>query len=330
VTSDMSAIWCCCKTRFQGRVQLSAQSVRIALIVALLQANLLVIGCQSFMTLANWERALAVSGLLSILLGCVALYFTSSSSEAQPTSLEADGDQGFGWRWARIALFCFLANCIPGSSVSVGMLQYKVFSMESYQSLNLVSSFTCLCMSFAFGGCFRRWRISHMIAASTLTAVLAGLAPLPFAIMAMEESASSQKYELTSSLGALSVSASIVGSIATIFTVLPINTLVTSACGRESSDRSSTALAIFLSCYSFGATVGGLVSAPLLAAVGLDGENWKNLPAWITATACAKLFVLCLLPLLPPAPPTQHGGLEDALRESSTAGREQTVSLQEE
>merc|ERR1711879_192848 len=163
----------------------------------------------------------------------------------------------------------------------------------------LVSSCTSFCASFIFAGGFRRRRMASTIAASVVVALISSLMPLPFALVSINHSVPKQ-VDLWSTLGVLGVMSSIVGSIATMFTVLPIDTLVTSACSLEGCDQSTTALAAYLSCYDFGSTVGGLITVPCLASLGLDGKHWQALPVWIIITACAKLIILTLLPLLPP------------------------------
>lgn len=216
------------------------------------------------------------------------------SSNEQSTSEPELG----AFRWARICVFCLVVNALPTSGVAVGQLQFAVFEPESYQALGIISSLTSLCASLAFGGGFNRRRLLVTIAGAMLMAAAVGLAPLPF-IFAVDHRADTEKFDLWSSPGALGVGASVLGSVATMFTVLPVDTLVTSASGGESKDQSSTALAFFLSWYSLGATVGGLISAPILQAIGLDGHSWQALPAWVVTTAFLKLFVLVLLPLLP-------------------------------
>jgi len=307
--SNSGSACCCSRRRGQSCAKLSGGSVRVALVVALVQPNLVVIGCKTLMQQENWELALASTFLLTLFLGCFAFYGLRNwrrtpqiGSEVILREGEVDSANGFGRRWARIALFCFCANAIPSSGVTVGLLQLSVFTYESYQTLQIVSSFASICAALAFGGGFHRRPVTHAIAVSVVLAVVAGLAPLPFAFVAIDDSQGTilrNTGTLWSPMGALGIFSSVVGSISTIFTVLPIDTLVTCAAGREGCERSSTALAVYLSAYSFGATVAGLVSAPLLSAMGLEGKNWQSLPAWIIGTAFSKLLILLLLPLLP-------------------------------
>lgn len=337
----------CCRQLCQGLrrrscLNLSDKSVRFALVVLLLQVNLAVVGCQYLMQRANWEWALSITALVSIFIGCSMFGHawcsrrsrsTEVTEEALATPLQTNAEL---LRWTRVATFSFFANAIPTSSVSVGLLQFSVFDMGSYQTLGLISSAASLCASFAFGCLFGRWRIKSAISGSILVAAVANLAPLPFVMMSMDESGNLSSHHtgtLWSPVGALAISASIVGNISSIFTVLPIDTLLTSTCGLEACDRSGTALAVFLSCYSFGATVGGLISAPILSAIGLEGTNWKSLPAWIVATACAKLLILLLLPLLPPQP-SQPGASASQIDDQGTqsegsqeGGLQQSLSL---
>merc|ERR1712070_3597 len=106
-----------------------------------------VVGCQNFMTLANWERALAISACTSFLVGCIGFRALRSRSPARDSMAdvqlvkgEGETRRDFGSRWMRIALFCFCANALPSSSFSVDMLQLSVFRLESYQTLGLISS----------------------------------------------------------------------------------------------------------------------------------------------------------------------------------------------
>lgn len=290
--------WCHSRRRSPGTKRSGA---RFALVVAVVQANLVVVGCQSMMTLANWELALSVCATVSfVVLGCLfcSRQFADGSSGTNllPDQLEVEDERRRGRRWARTAIFCFLVNAIPTSSVSLNLLQFTVLTEESYQTLGLISSLSSLCASLVFGmGCHRR-SIIHAVVASTVLAVFAGLATLPFVLSAANASG---KHALWSHVGGLCVVASIVSSAASVFIVLPIDTLVTTACGLDVSARSSTGLAVFLSSYSFGGTVSGLASAPLLAALGLDGKHWQALPAWILITSFAKLLIIFCLPLIP-------------------------------
>lgn len=316
-TSQMHGICCRRHRACVPCLQISTKQMRYALVVVLLQVNLAVIGCQYLMEQADWEKAMTICAAVTFLIGGVVLgcswhYSKSRSREASEVMLEhsAERDKCSLWRWARIALFCFCANAIPTSGVSLGLLQFAVFNMESYQILGLISSAGSLCAAVAFGGVFGRWKIHNakqLIPTSILVAAIAALAPFPFAVVSVNQSGEGGLHSdgtLWSFTGALAVSASIVGSISTVFSVLPITTMLTTACGLEDSDKSATALAVFLSCYSFGATVGGLICAAIEKAIGLTGKNWDSLPAFIVATACAKFIVLLLLPLLP-TPPEQ-------------------------
>mmetsp|Transcript_122442 Transcript_122442/g.236027 ORF Transcript_122442/g.236027 Transcript_122442/m.236027 type:complete len:575 (-) Transcript_122442:31-1755(-) len=298
-------LWSCCRRPSTGKM------TRFTLVVALVQVFLVVVGCQALMNVTTWWCAVALSAAASLAVGlraagccsCRACCGWLRRPEALQLLTSAEGsstDLGM-WRWARICLFCFVANALPSSSVSVGQLQFAVFTADSFQALSIISSIASLCASLAFGGGFNRRSLAATIAATTFMAAAVGFAPLPFCLEGGPR-VKSEKLDLWSTVGILGTGASILGNMATVFTVLPVDTLVTSASGQESSDRSSTALAFFLSSYSLGATVSGLISAPILQAIGLDGQNWHALPAWVATTASLKLLLLAMLPLLPPQP----------------------------
>merc|ERR1719247_2043434 len=120
----------------RSRMKLSAKSKRVAVFVVVAQVNLVVIGCQNLMTTSTWERALIASAVASCLLGgllLAAIRMCVRTEVAEETrSREAEGatESEFGWRWARIALFCFLANMIPSAGVSLSVWQFNVLTLE--------------------------------------------------------------------------------------------------------------------------------------------------------------------------------------------------------
>jgi hypothetical protein len=162
---------CCLRLPWHCSVQVNGKSARIAMVVVVVQANLVVIGCKSLMALSSWELAVALSVAASILVGCLAIAWlwycsrTPMDSEMQ-LSPEAGEEDQFGWRWTRVALFCFLVNALPSSNIAMSYFQLTVFTPENVQLLGLIASMTSLCASIAFGGCFRsrnmKWTIASI------------------------------------------------------------------------------------------------------------------------------------------------------------------------
>lgn len=191
-------------------------------------------------------------------------------------------------------------NALPSSGVAVTQLQFAVFDPRSYQALGIISALSNLIASVCFAG-FHKWDLRVMFICSVVLATFVGLTPLAFVMVAARRS--DITVSLWSEIGALGIFATVLGGFASIFSVLPIDTLVTFSCGNVGVDRSSTAYATLLSFYSFGATVSGLVSAPILEAMGLDGVHWSSLPVWIVSTGLSNLLVIPLLLLVPFSPP---------------------------
>jgi len=104
---------------------------------------------------------------------------------------------------------------------------------------------------------------------------------------------------LGSTLGVIAIIGTVVGRFGSMSSLLPVDTLVTAASSSVGSDRSSTTYAVLLALYGFGATVAGLVSAPIESALDLKGDNWSNLRLWICLTAVLQLFAIPMLLLVP-------------------------------
>jgi len=321
------------------RCALSYDGVRFAATIVVLQGNLVLIGCQSLMGFDVWRWSVVSTVSASACLLAAAHLPRGWRRERQETAepiLQAtqatEGARQSAWWWVRLCAFCFAVNAIPKSSVAIGQFQFTVFTAGSYQALGIISSAASILASLVFGKTFHRRGLGRLFGVSALVAAVAGLAPWPFVGVALHVADSGQ--QLWSMAGALGVTATVLGAFASLFSVLPVDALVTTASGSLRVDRSCTAYAAFLSCYSFGATVGGLATSPLLEALGLTGKNWTALPQWIAATAAARLLVLPLLLLLPapqaqgPAPgqleadPTRRAGQEECEVSLAGAGRD--------
>lgn len=288
--------------------------------VAVAQANFILIGCQTLMDFQVWLWSVIAlaSGSACVL---VALYCRRSTLAVCRNAGTTTGEAAKlrqNCHWIRLCLFVFIVNALPTSGVAVGQLQYAAFSTSSYQGLSIIASLTSLVASFAFSGC-SHWRLRNVFIMSTTLAVLVGLTPLAFAIAATD-GVKVVHTTLLSEVGALGIGASVLGGVASIFTILPIDTLVTYSSAGIGVDRSSTAYAILLSFYSFGATVGGLVSAPILEVMGLDGAHWSALPSWIVITALLKLLIFPLLIFVPFTPPPSVEGPTPSLLSHPEAG----------
>jgi len=293
--------------------------------VAVAQANFILIGCQTLMNFHVWLwSVIALACVSSCILGALYCRHSISTACRNTGAIQADAVKlRHNFHWTRLCLFCFTVNALPTSGVAVGQLQYAVFGMGSFQGLSIIASLTSLVASLLFSG-FGRWSLRNVFIVSTLIAVFVGLTPLAFAVAATECS-TVVRTSLFTGVGVLGVAASLLGGLASIFTILPLDALVTYSSGCVGGDKSSTAYAILLSVCSFGATVGGLISAPILEAMGLDGTHWSKLPTWIVVTALLKLLglpLLLIVPFSPPAPaefpqasllahPEEGGGVEN-------------------
>lgn len=287
MSGAMATVHCRCRAR------LSSQAARFAATVALVQSNLVLIGCQTLMEFATWLRAVIISSVVSVVLLAI-LHFGNSRRRLSWPRIPNSA----GLYWARLCIFCFAMNAIPNSGIAVGQLQYIIFTPASYQVLAILSSLSGLCGSLLFAGSFHRSGATRIFVASAALSVVVGLLPLPFALVAIGRP-SDHRQDLWSPVGILGAAGTVCGSASTLFTVLPVDTLVTAASCGASPDRSSTSFALLLSFYALGATVGGLVASPFLTAMGLDGTRWDELPAWIIITALLRLLGIVLLPLVP-------------------------------
>eukprot|EP00927_Polykrikos_kofoidii_P006859 TRINITY_DN12787_c1_g1_i1.p1 TRINITY_DN12787_c1_g1~~TRINITY_DN12787_c1_g1_i1.p1 ORF type:complete len:563 (+),score=49.63 TRINITY_DN12787_c1_g1_i1:123-1811(+) len=295
------------------------RAMRYSFVVAIVQINLIVVGCKSLMSPASWWRVVwltvSFSGVL-LGLGATASFWArvrlrprdDRDSLARSNDGHSRGDDALSerselrqsWHWIRLCLFCFLVNAVPNSSVAVGQFQYAALAPESYQILSVISPVSNLCAALAFGrGCNRRGART-MFTAATILAAIVSLAPLPFVYAASGAAAGiTPRHEFWSAVGAWSLGATILGGATTMLTVLPVDTLVTASSGSLAVNRSSSSYAMLLSFYSFGATTSGLISAPALEALGIGGTHWNALPRWIVFSALMRLALLSLVCLIP-------------------------------
>jgi len=288
----------------------ASEDLRFAVTVGIIQLNLIVIGCQSLMPQKTWLRTLMIAALVSASILIVAYHRVvhrlcqrRGSEQKAPDGDEAATEKLQNpFSWVRLCVFCFSVNAIPSSSVAVGTLEFTALTPEAYQTLQIVGSLSSLCASLVFGSSFNRRALTCVFLGATSIAFIVGLAGLPFSIAL---SASDGKQPLDSQIGLWALASTVLGGIASLFMVLPVDTLVTSASGQLGSQRSATAYAILLSYYSFGATVGGLLASALLVPMGLDGcvngSSCDALPEWVALTAFLKLLVFPLLLLIPRA-----------------------------
>eukprot|EP00930_Biecheleria_cincta_P017952 TRINITY_DN14129_c0_g1_i2.p1 TRINITY_DN14129_c0_g1~~TRINITY_DN14129_c0_g1_i2.p1 ORF type:complete len:524 (-),score=54.18 TRINITY_DN14129_c0_g1_i2:188-1759(-) len=284
-----------------GRHAVSRESKIFFSVVAIAQLNFIIISCQTFLNFSAWLVLISIAGFISVpaivVLMCCGRSGVVNSEQQQ-----------YKYRWAGICIVCFIMSALPSSAVAVGQLQYAQFDVTSYQILNIIGSVANLCASCAFAR-FGGWNLRRMFIASTLLAVAVGLTPLGFA----EATGDSVKAHtsLLSEVGAWSIGAAVLGGFGSIFAILPIDTLATYSSGCVSASRSSTSYAILLSFQSFGGTAGGLVTAPVLHALGLDGVHWHALATWIIITALLRLTALplVLLLLVLPEPATRGAAL---------------------
>lgn len=278
-----------------------SDSKRIASAVAIVQANLMLIGCQYLMDSQAWLHAVLATAVVSSAL-LIGIFIASSlcrstgAHTARELALEEQVSPLQAWQWAALCIFCFAVNAIPSASVPLSSYQIRVLSSHTYQNLSIIGAIASLVASVVFGGGFYRCGTMAMFVTATLVATVAALSPLPFAQMAIDTGAVG--VELISPLGLLCVAGSVISSFGSIFSVLPVDILVTSASGGISVSRGSTAYGVLLSFYSFGGTAGGLLSTRIQTEIGLDATHFEPLPGWIVWAACLKLLTLPMLLLL--------------------------------
>mmetsp|Transcript_91 Transcript_91/g.323 ORF Transcript_91/g.323 Transcript_91/m.323 type:complete len:536 (+) Transcript_91:86-1693(+) len=281
--------------------------------LAIVQANLLLVGCRTLMDGGLWQRLLAFSVAVSTCLIAFLLFSVHRRAQAA-AGLRGREDtlpSNQLCHWLRLCTFCFLCNALPNSSIAVDQLQFRFFTPSSYQALGLISSVASLLASLVFGARLNRWSTRRMFAASTVLAAFLGLAPWPFASLAL--GANKGGHELVSEAGGLAI-ASAIGLAAQLFSTIAVDTLITSESGSVAG-HSSTAYAFLLSVFGLGGTVGGLVSAPILQSMSPDGQNWRSVPDWVLITAAIRLLLLALLPLIPD--PCHRGDSSLLMRSSS-------------
>eukprot|EP00405_Crypthecodinium_cohnii_P012762 CAMPEP_0206433474 /NCGR_PEP_ID=MMETSP0324_2-20121206/8554_1 /ASSEMBLY_ACC=CAM_ASM_000836 /TAXON_ID=2866 /ORGANISM="Crypthecodinium cohnii, Strain Seligo" /LENGTH=649 /DNA_ID=CAMNT_0053899745 /DNA_START=73 /DNA_END=2022 /DNA_ORIENTATION=- len=298
----------------------SRVGLRFGVMAAIAQLNFALIGCKSLMDAQTWWVSVILLGTVSLLaIGVLNSSFAPSrckflDSERETALESASSSSSFigagaatdavnpmndlsSWRWSGVCLFCFLVTAIPTSGVALSQFQYKVLTADSYQLLDIVASVASLLASLVFRRGFAEWSLRSMFAAATLVAVAVTLLSLPFVCAA--EPFVSKKQGLWSVVGAWALGSTFLGGIVAIFTVLPVDTLVTTVSGGMDIRKSGTAYAILLGLNSFGGTVGGVVAGFLVKFFGLDGANWSALPKWIVAAAAFKLIILPMLCLVP-------------------------------
>lgn len=276
------------------------ETAGLTVTVAIAQANFVLIGCQQLMSFDTWWRAVALcvpaSTAIVVVLHCASI----RRAAAAPDGSGAVGRRSSLsrlLRWPRLCLVCFLVPTMPSSSVAVDQLQFVALRKGSYQALGIVAAAASVAASCAFSGSFRSRGLRFAFVASALLAALLSMAALPFALTA---SHGAHDQDLLSPAGMWGVASSVVGAFGSLWTVLPMDALMTAASASAGS-RSSIAYGVLLSCYDFGGTASGLIAAPVLRATGLGAgnENWDSLPYWVVGTALLRLLVvLALLPLI--------------------------------
>ena len=187
-------------------------------------------------------------------------------------------------------------NVIPSSGAVLTQLQYTVFSERDVQTLGIIGSASSLVGSLLFG-CLNRCGMRRTFFFATLVSLVVNLSALPFVYVVGSHPA---MHDIWSQVGGLAVISTVFGGITGMFTILPMDTLITAASGSFRASQSSTAYAVLLSLTAFGNSVGGLISAPIVKSLGLDGySNWDNLLLWVIVTAALRLLVLPMLALIP-------------------------------
>ena len=135
---------------------------------------------------------------------------------------------------------------------------------------------------------------------ATLVSLVLNLSALPFVHAAVHHP---PEGDMWSSVGGLAVISTVCGGISGVFTMLPMDTLITAASGSFGASQSSTAYAVLLSLTTIGHSVGGLVSQPIVESLGLHSYDSADLPRhaplWIIVTAALRLLVLPMLVLIP-------------------------------
>jgi len=281
------------------RVRCGSDAVFGYLALLILQGNLVLVGCQylPYFTANHneWRTAVIVTASCSLLFLLILFYplvvFPSRSS-----SRTRAGNVSRAFRLSGLGAFCFLVNVIPSSGAVLTQLQYTVFSERDVQTLGIIGSASSLVGSLLFG-CLNRCGMRRTFFFATLVSLVVNLSALPFVYVVGSHPA---MHDIWSQVGGLAVISTVFGGITGMFTILPMDTLITAASGSFRASQSSTAYAVLLSLTAFGNSVGGLISAPIVKSLGLDGySNWDNLLLWVIVTAALRLLVLPMLALIP-------------------------------
>lgn len=282
---------------------------KVGLVVALAQANFVMIALCRLLQFQLWIGLTAAVALFSVII----LYMCVLRKGELPISghplndvastpsvalLPTDHWSRKPCRWVGLALFCFLVGCIPNADVAKSQFRYKTFDKMSCQFIGILATVCSCWAAIAFGrGCNRRKTVI-MFVVGAVVASLTNLASLMWVPLALQGSLDSS-HDILSRIGGLVSGASVLTSFAMMFSLLPIETLVTSVSCTLNSRWRATAYAILMGFWSFGSTAQGFFSANLVELMGLDGVKWDMLPWWIVVTAASNLVVIPLLFLVP-------------------------------
>jgi len=282
---------------------LDLDALRFGATILLVQVNLIITQLQHWLP-GSWWKWLIVSSVISVLLICAMWNSRLKSQKASSAeSLTGQTQTGAGiitpLQWSMLGLFCILVNMLPSSGIVLGTFQYMVLDAEAYQKVQIIGSAAALLASLAFGFSCNRRSLAWMFVLSVAVATILAFSPLVFVTAALAEDAIKNPATLGSTLGVIAIIGTVVGRFGGMYSLLPVDTLVTAASSSVGSDRSSTTYAVLLALYGFGATVAGLVSAPIESALDLNGDNWSNLRLWICLTAVLQLFAIPMLLLVP-------------------------------
>mmetsp|Transcript_44833 Transcript_44833/g.118903 ORF Transcript_44833/g.118903 Transcript_44833/m.118903 type:complete len:297 (-) Transcript_44833:160-1050(-) len=236
------------------------------------------------------KTALIVTASCSLLFLLILFFplvvFPSRSSSRTPAR-----NVSRACRLSGLAAFCFLVNVIPSSGTVLIQLQYTVFSERDVQTLGIIGSASSLVGSLLFGF-LNRCGMSRTFFLATLVSLVVNFSALPFVYAVGPHPV---VHDIWSRVGGLALISTVFGGITGMFTILPMDTLITAASGSFGASQSSTAYAVLLSLTTLGNSVGGLISPPIL-----ERLDFYHLPlGMIIVKAALRLLVLPMLALIP-------------------------------
>ena len=189
-----------------------------------------------------------------------------------------------------VAGFLFLFSACPDAGVQISNFQYEVFTDSKcrLQWLGVVQSVASLAASLAYSATLSHRAPTLALAVTSILAGLLGLSALPFLTMQSPQTHLDRAFMLAA------LSAAVQGFFGQL-AMVPLLVLATEVCRTGSV---GTIYGAMLGVLEFGSVVSGLITEPIVAALGITFQDWTRLPSLLYIATGSKMFVMTFVAML--------------------------------